>query len=326
MHERRLIPRQHKIRGNMDIGAVVVTYNRLEKLKTALERFDAQIKKPKYIIVVNNNSNDGTREFLDKWVSGTNGDYERKAIHKDINSGGSGGFYTGLEASLNEDCDWVWVSDDDAYPRADALKIASDYLDRYAKDFGSTDGISALCSVVLNKGVPDPYHSRSIYVSGITIKERFLKSSDYEKKEFERDNFSYVGSILSKKAMLKAGLPNKDYFIYCDDTEHAMRMHNYGKIVCLTDMKVDHEAPAETLAESVTWKTYYCYRNMTDMYRKHFGGIYFWWFAFKIRIKTLLNRLSGGKRQDITILWTAYNDAVAGKFGLHEVYRPGWKL
>ena len=45
----------------MKIGVVLVTYNRLEKLKIALKSYEEQTVLPKYILVVNNNSNDGTR-------------------------------------------------------------------------------------------------------------------------------------------------------------------------------------------------------------------------------------------------------------------------
>ena len=48
----------------MKIGAVVVTFNRLSKLKLSLEKFEEQIHIPSYIIVVDNASTDGTSEYL----------------------------------------------------------------------------------------------------------------------------------------------------------------------------------------------------------------------------------------------------------------------
>ena len=51
----------------MEIGVVLVTFNRLEKLKIALEAYERQTVKPKYILVVDNNSTDGTREYLENW-------------------------------------------------------------------------------------------------------------------------------------------------------------------------------------------------------------------------------------------------------------------
>ena len=53
----------------MKIGVVIVTYNRLEKLKIALKSYEKQSFKPQYILVVNNNSTDGTLEYLKEWKS-----------------------------------------------------------------------------------------------------------------------------------------------------------------------------------------------------------------------------------------------------------------
>ena len=49
------------------IGCVVVTYNRLNKLKVALEAYEKQNVVPQYVMVINNHSTDGTEEFLKEW-------------------------------------------------------------------------------------------------------------------------------------------------------------------------------------------------------------------------------------------------------------------
>ena len=48
----------------MKLGVVLVTFNRLDKLKISLDCYEKQTIKPDYVIVVNNNSSDGTTEFL----------------------------------------------------------------------------------------------------------------------------------------------------------------------------------------------------------------------------------------------------------------------
>lgn len=50
-----------------EIGCVLVTYNRIEKLKKTLECYLTQTVPPKYILVVNNCSTDGTGEYLCQW-------------------------------------------------------------------------------------------------------------------------------------------------------------------------------------------------------------------------------------------------------------------
>ena len=55
------------------IAAVVVTYNRLNKLKKALLSYENQLHKPDYMIIVDNASNDGKPEWLNEWQSQTHG-------------------------------------------------------------------------------------------------------------------------------------------------------------------------------------------------------------------------------------------------------------
>ena len=302
----------------MNIGVVIVTYNRLGKLQIALECFQRQTHLPSYIIVVDNASTDGTREYLDSWQKETEA-FRRVVIHMEHNTGGSGGFHEGLKHALHESAEWIWVSDDDAYPEEDALKIASDFLEHPKAD----GPVAAICARVMSHGKPDPYHGRLIVKRGISIREVFVPEEYYNRPYFEKNSFSYVGTVMNKRCLQQAGLPNKDYFIYFDDTEHGMRMHEYGRIYCVPAMVVNHDTPPES--SGLNWKYYYAMRNMTDMYRKHFSGVWFMWFALKVRIKTFFNRLAGHRNLELTILEAAFHDALSGKFGLHEVYRPGWK-
>ena len=64
------------------------------------------------------------------------------------NMGGSGGFYAGIKRAMEQEADWIWVSDDDAYLKDDALKQASDYLEEQP----DLDKISAICGKVIKTG------------------------------------------------------------------------------------------------------------------------------------------------------------------------------
>ena len=50
----------------MQVTAVIVTYNRLELLKECIAAVKAQTYKPSFILVVNNDSTDGTTEWLNQ--------------------------------------------------------------------------------------------------------------------------------------------------------------------------------------------------------------------------------------------------------------------
>ena len=61
----------------LKIGVLVVTYNRLDKLKKALHAYSIQSYKPKTVIVVDNNSKADTNEYLKEWLSVDEG-FEKK--------------------------------------------------------------------------------------------------------------------------------------------------------------------------------------------------------------------------------------------------------
>ena len=55
------------LNNSLNICVVIVTYNRIDKLKKSLKLYSNQEYLPSCIIVVNNNSTDGTKEYLDLW-------------------------------------------------------------------------------------------------------------------------------------------------------------------------------------------------------------------------------------------------------------------
>lgn len=117
------------------VTVVLVTFNRLEKLKIALSCYEKQTYKIEKIIIVDNCSTDGTIDFLKKWLdSKTN--FDKEVVYLSENTGGAGGFGAGMEHALNLvnsmqlKTDWILVSDDDAFPNDDAIEkmIASPFL------------------------------------------------------------------------------------------------------------------------------------------------------------------------------------------------------
>ena len=142
------------------IGVVIVTYNRLEKLKYTLKCFDNQTVVPEYIIVVDNASDDGTAEYLATWRANES-TTKKIVISNDTNLGGSGGFYTGLNRALKESAQWIWVQDDDAFPESDAIEKASIFLDGV-----NSDNISAISSQVINNNEIDYDHRISLIPRG----------------------------------------------------------------------------------------------------------------------------------------------------------------
>ena len=295
------------------IGVVVVTYNRLEKLKIALQSYEKQSSKPEYILVVDNNSTDGTGEYLREWESQSTC-IEHKVLQLEKNMGGSGGFYEGIKAAEALNTEWIWVADDDAYPDEKCFEIFGSYIEKH-----DMADISALCSSVYTDGKIDTWHRRRFAKRyGFILEERRIKQEEYKQDSFELDLFSYVGTLLKRASVEKAGLPERQFFIAYDDSEHSIRMRKEGKILCLPNAFVVHDTP-DAEDEKITWKKYYTLRNKVYSYRRHFGilqaAIQRMYFLMKNRGNTTLYQMTK----------KAMDDAKSGTLGLDPIYQPGWQ-
>jgi GT2 family glycosyltransferase len=297
----------------MTIGAIVVTYNRLEKLKKALLCFDKQTLPPVYLIVVDNSSNDGTEEYLQKWIK-IDSKYKKYVLRNQQNVGGSGGFNSGLMKAVSLDADYIWLQDDDAYAEKDALYQADLFL-KNAKD----SDISAICGMVMNKTTIDCYHRRTYATRGLNIIEKISVEDDYKKEFFEINCFSYVGTLVNRKKINLVGVTKKKYFIAYDDCEHSLRLSKVGKIICVPKIVIYHESVSDS--NIVDWKTYYCYRNRLDMYKEHMPGYCFYFYLFKLLFYTFV-WIFNGKRIKRKIVLDAIKDFLDNDFGTSDNYLP----
>lgn len=306
----------------MKFGVVLVTYNRLDKLKIALECYEKQSYLPKQMIVVNNASSDGTKEYLDEWLKQKSG-FKKEVLHLNKNTGGSGGFHEGLKKSLKLDLDFVWVSDDDAFPESNCFEIANDYLKNH-----KNEDISAICGTVLNRGKIDVMHRRRLRKGLLFLFQTFVSKKEYEKEAFQLNLFTYVGTFINVKKMKKVGVTIKDYFIYCDDTEHSYRLSTVGKIYCIPSIKIIHDGPLNNGRDGVTWKLYYGIRNSIDFVKRSFSKKYYITYKFYFRLKYYLmtTLLWKHKMVGYRLINQAIKDGKMGKLGLDDYYRPGFKI
>ena len=307
-------------RNDIDMGVVLVTYNRINELKKAIEKYNEQTYLPQYILIVNNNSTDGTKEFLEKWEN-TKANYKKYVINLKENIGGSGGFYTGLEKAKTLDAKWIWVADDDAFPQRDAFEKLNELFNEI--DFSN---YSAICGEIINNGKIDFEHRRRIKKGVIFIQEYNVPQKEYEKKYFNIDLFSYVGTVINQECLQKCGSTRKDFFIYYDDTEHSYRLRKDKPIICVPSVKINHNT---INSNNITWKIYYGSRNKMIFIKNHFPKRYFYAEYIKQYIlqnlKIIIKKLI--KKQYISNVMTleGIKDAKNGKTNLHKVYRPGWK-
>lgn len=310
----------------MNIDVVIVTFNRLEKLKKTLECYARQTKPFRNLIVVNNHSTDGTGDYLETWQQ-MESPFGKYVITTKDNLGGAGGFYVGEKKAMTMNPDWLFIADDDAYPEPDMMEQFYHFSEQQP-----LDSFSAVCAAVLKPdGSFDVCH-RSRYT--VTSTNHFIWDSapleDYKKPFFTIDFLSYVGPFINAKALKKVGYIDPKFFIYNDDSEHSLRLKKYGDIICVPKIRIIHDVKAvsqfkgQVAAQmaAVSWGDYYSNRNEMVMLKRHLPKVA--WKRFKSAIK---RHLKGGNTTPYDkVLWIAYRDAWLHRMGKHPVYKPGWSI
>ncbi len=240
----------------MRLAVVVVTYNRLEFLKKNLESLCGQTRKPAEIIVVDNASTDGTREFLLHFAKSCG---YAHIIRLSENIGGSGGFAVGLKEAIKRGADWVWMMDDDAIPFPNALYEIEKVMRTVPKKTG-------------------------VLLSRITAK-REISKSDLIMPVVKG---TFVGFAVRKEAVQKVGYPDSSFFIYADDYDYSVRIRKAGfDILKVSSSVIFHKDWARqrklfkfpfVKPKIPSWKTYYLVRNTLNAARH----IKIFYFAVKV--------------------------------------------
>lgn len=303
----------------MNIDVVLVTFNRLDKLKKAFQCFLKQTHPFRNLIIVNNNSTDGTDRYLQELKEKKELPFNLHIINLPENTGGSGGFNAGEEYAMKLNPDWIYVQDDDAYPEPQLIEKFESFITTH-----STDKIAAICTSVISSDdmAPDIEHRADFgFKFGFIPTRKPHQLSDYAQSSFEINLLSYVGSFINAKAIEEVGPMRGDFFIYWDDGEHSLRLSNYGKIICVPSIHVIHESksPGNDSDGVFSWRRYYNARNFlyTLLCINKAATIYMCCRYIGSSIKT----------HNFTyteLVFKAIRNALKGNLGKHPVYRPGY--
>lgn len=243
----------------MKIAAVVVTFNRLPLLKRTLQCLQATPSLDT-IIVVNNGSTDGTEAWLATQPGLT--------VIQQENVGGSGGFYTGIRHAYQAGFDWIWCMDDDVFPRPDCLN-------RLLQHDAAEVGI--LCPRRMQNGKVFVNECRKINLSNpfASLHQQKLAAEGIDRPE-PIMGMVFEGPLIKREVVEKIGFPNKELFIFYDDTDYSYRAALAGyRILYVPDALIDKELfftqdDWKTKQQKKKWKRMYQVRN-SAYFNHHYG-------------------------------------------------------
>lgn len=250
------------------IAAVIVTYNRLDKLKITVEK--SLQESLDHIFIINNNSTDGTKEWLERL-----GNERITSLHLKENIGGAGGFHEGLKAALElQDIDWIVCFDDDSYPQSGMIekfkhKNYDDSIGAVAASVYLPDGSIS----VMNRVRINPFKNFSLFVDTFIKRESiYISNEEYMKEaDISVDASTFVGFFVRTDIVRKVGLPRKELFIYADDLIYTLQMTMAGyRLLFAPGVKFTHDCTTLVNEKDIynpIWKVYFTYRNRIEMYR-----------------------------------------------------------
>lgn len=191
------------------ICTAIVTFNRLNLLKDAITSIREQIQ-PTDILVVNNGSTDGTKEYLEQ--------EDGLVVINQENVGGAGGFFTAMKYIAEHNYDFAWVMDDDIIAFPDTLlNLYTAYV-----ELNKVEEIGFLCSTVKspeNETVNVPDINFSLNSTGYVAWNTHLDKGYVKVKAA-----TFVSVFIPVKIIRNVGLPIKEFFIWGDDTEYTRRI------------------------------------------------------------------------------------------------------
>jgi len=236
--------------------AVVVTYNRKELLKEAIEALLNQEYNNCDVLIVDNASTDGTREYIDELLKDTRVYYENTGA----NLGGAGGFNYGMKRACQMGCDFVWVMDDDCIVHKDSLTELLNADKQLNGNYGF------LSSKVLWK-------DNSICKMNIPKKTFSTWLKEFDKPVQEIAMASFVSLFVKTDIIKEMGLPIKEFFIWTDDWEFTRRISRKYKSYFISKSIVTHKsknnegADISTVEGDRVERFKYLYRNDVVLYR-----------------------------------------------------------
>lgn len=244
---------------NCNTLAVVVTYNRCELLRQCL---DALLKQsvPCDILVIDNASTDDTEQMMRK-MNHPSVFYERLLE----NTGGAGGFHTGMRMAVERGYAHVWVMDDDTLPTSTALQELIDADETLCGEYGWLSSIAlwtdgSECRMNRQKLKKAYYEKMQLLPQGLILAEQA----------------TFVSLFLRAETIREAGLPIREFFIWGDDIEYTRRIsvrmgkpcYLAAKSVAIHAMKDNSGSNIATDSVERIARYRYAYRNENYLYRK----------------------------------------------------------
>lgn len=207
---------------------IIVTRNRLECLKRAVR---AALSEPLAdLLVVDNASTDGTREWLSAQA-----DFD--VLETGGNLGGAGGFAAGMRRAYDRGYEWLWVMDDDVMPLPGGAAVLLKYGE-IAPSVQPTK-LDAKGRVFEFEGL---IHPKSFRRSRLTHAKVF-GGRDW----VECTTANFEGMFIHRRVIDAVGFPEAEFFLAWDDAYYGWKVSRRMKNIYVREACVRKQFDKEAV-------------------------------------------------------------------------------
>ncbi len=298
------------------VMAVVVTFNRKNMLQKTIEAIISQTYRVKSLIIIDNDSTDGTEQLLDEkgYLTSENIIYRRL----ENNLGGAGGFYEGIKTAEQIGGDFFWLMDDDVIPEENSLQelvSAYQWIESERLNNPSMRKTAYLASAIYGPNgefMNLPTISHRTAENGYEYWYRFL-----EKGVINIQAATFVSLLINGDAVKQCGLPCKDYFIWGDDGEYTLRLHKYfgdayfiGKSRAVHNRVNAKKLDINNENDPERMKIFHYYYRNNAINSKYYNGTNITRSYIKALIRYFKNISNSDQRNRIKICLQGYREAI----------------
>jgi GT2 family glycosyltransferase len=249
------------------IGLVTVLYKSDEVLEDFIKSISVQSFKNYHLYIIDNSPSDETDFLLDTLIAKypVNG---FSHIKNPSNYGVAQGNNQGIKLSLENDCDYILLLNNDI-------------------DFPNVHLFEEMinCAVARGEDLIIPkilyYGTRKIWLAGGKIHKfrGYASHVGYNEDDSGRHNndgyFEYAPTcfmLISRKVFDAIGFMDENYFVYCDDSDFILRAVNKGfRIYYMPSIEVFHKVSFSTGGAMSLFSIYYLNRNRVYFIRKNYS-------------------------------------------------------
>lgn len=277
-----------------DTVAVLVTYNRLDMLKSCIDHVIKQSATCD-ILIIDNASTDNT----ERWVKQQS---NIRYYNTGTNLGGAGGFNLGIKKAVQSGYKYLWIMDDDCLPKPDALEKLIEAHKILDGNYGWLSSIALWTD------------GHECKMNRQKLKKSFYEYSEYLKYGLvQAEQATFVSLFLCSEIISKVGLPIKEFFIWGDDIEYTRRISIREKYPCFVvgASQVVH-AMVHNNGSSIATddverldRYVYAFRNENYLYRKEgITGVLFFFAKCASNFLKIVKKTQNYRFKRIRILIT----------------------